>query len=612
MAMRLPRSFDSCLHPVKRPNADSRSYSYVPCGNCICCVQKKQKKWEYRLFDELSCGRYTGLFITLTYDNEHLPLVCFEKDKDSGKINLQSCKLVTTRFRSGTVKDFNKTERVISPLSVHELSQFIKDEIPNFSQNHIIHYVERRFKNGKYFYNKEPKFAVAYKKDVQDFVSRLRIRLRREPLLRGLDTTFRYFICSEYGPTTFRPHYHGTLLFNNRTVAKFANKIGVFEAWQKQSLPRDKYGHSISQLINNAQANAAYVSKYVTSYTHLPAILHHKPFRPFHLQSISVPIGSSAITVTDFENMLLRGDLLRRYSYTDKDTKEQISVERPFSDSFIQRVFPKFLCHGSLDVPTITRLLTRILTYHSYGIPDYRPWLKEVYNLKFDTFYHKTVYKRITHTEFYHSHKFPADVYIPNKITTLQSCEVVDMDRYIRPQDPSKIAPYFLKCLGAHTDNVDVFLFGFDANRAVFKKLWRLFYECPWIVQDPRRYIDLYLRYYDVKSSQSFKMMSDFVEIACPTGKFTPQVFSAIYFDSLPPSNVPIWDLSSDEYDRFDRILSSFPDLCVEDFYDDSGKLKYCSMFDMPYYHENLQHARYRRRKDITRKQEKHDSSLNL
>lgn len=52
------------------------------------------------------------------------------------------------------------------------------------------------------------KFPIVVKKDVQDFIKRV-----RKAIYGNGAGTLRYFLCSEYGPTTLRPHYH-LLLFN--------------------------------------------------------------------------------------------------------------------------------------------------------------------------------------------------------------------------------------------------------------------------------------------------------------------------------------------------------------------------------------------------------------
>lgn len=88
----------------------------VPCGKCEACLSRKRQDWYFRLKQELK-QHVSSHFITLTYDEEHLP--------PDGCVKKRDCQLFMKRLR-----------KAIEPYKV------------------------------------------------------------------------RYFLCSEYGPTTFRPHYH--------------------------------------------------------------------------------------------------------------------------------------------------------------------------------------------------------------------------------------------------------------------------------------------------------------------------------------------------------------------------------------------------------------------
>lgn len=69
-----------------------------------------------------------------------------------------------------------------------------------------------------------PKEGVK-KKDIQDFMKRLRSRLE----YKGLDTTnLRYFVVAEYGTNTMRPHYHG-LFWNFPYFDRFIDKIDIIQ-----------------------------------------------------------------------------------------------------------------------------------------------------------------------------------------------------------------------------------------------------------------------------------------------------------------------------------------------------------------------------------------------
>lgn len=62
----------SCFHPISIKDALTGYPVSVPCNKCIGCLSDKRKMWSYRIKEELkSCDR--SLFLTLTYNDEHLP-----------------------------------------------------------------------------------------------------------------------------------------------------------------------------------------------------------------------------------------------------------------------------------------------------------------------------------------------------------------------------------------------------------------------------------------------------------------------------------------------------------------------------------------------------------
>lgn len=79
----------SCLYPVKiavKSDKAGNRYNYkgrksnqsyglsVPCGHCVNCIEQKTRQWTYRLIAQNHTSKYDKMaFITLTYDDEHLP-----------------------------------------------------------------------------------------------------------------------------------------------------------------------------------------------------------------------------------------------------------------------------------------------------------------------------------------------------------------------------------------------------------------------------------------------------------------------------------------------------------------------------------------------------------
>lgn len=96
-----------CLRYIKlkTKNESGTRYGYVPCGVCEDCRRKEQNAWRFRLMSEFTTLKQKGWhvgFITLTYDDRHLPKIpkrlfkddreykeipCFSRKDVSGFIN---------------------------------------------------------------------------------------------------------------------------------------------------------------------------------------------------------------------------------------------------------------------------------------------------------------------------------------------------------------------------------------------------------------------------------------------------------------------------------------------------------------------------------------------
>lgn len=71
-----------CLSPVTIRNPQYMSdhsntktfYINVPCGHCASCLANRANQWTFRIEKELDVSS-SAYFVTLTYDNDHLPLL---------------------------------------------------------------------------------------------------------------------------------------------------------------------------------------------------------------------------------------------------------------------------------------------------------------------------------------------------------------------------------------------------------------------------------------------------------------------------------------------------------------------------------------------------------
>lgn len=183
----------------------------IPCGRCIGCRLDYSRRWADRMMLELETAK-KGVFVTLTYDDEHLPVSEYE---DTGIWNITDKELIR---KKGLVFDGD---------------QWLK-----------------------------PKYGTLKKKDCQDFMKRVR---KHWP-----DIRIRFFLAGEYGDgvnSTKRPHYHvilfGIGLDDLGSLVRFGkNELGQDYFISKEMEERWSNGHVL--VTDVSWATCAYVARYVT------------------------------------------------------------------------------------------------------------------------------------------------------------------------------------------------------------------------------------------------------------------------------------------------------------------------------------------------------------
>lgn len=125
--------------------------------------------------------------------------------------------------------------------------------------------------NSKLYNDKLEIYPAVNKSDVQKFFKRFRKRF--EEYYKKTDRKLSYFLVSEYGPNTLRPHYHA-ILFNVPILSKISEiqdfKITqvLHEVWNNGHITCDKCNEN----------RIAYCTKYLCCQTILPKY-YDKPFR---------------------------------------------------------------------------------------------------------------------------------------------------------------------------------------------------------------------------------------------------------------------------------------------------------------------------------------------
>lgn len=143
----------ACFHPVDIIDPKTNQPVQVPCGACIGCLSSKRSDWAFRLKIE-SQHCVMPVFFTLTYNEACVPI----------------CK-------TENLSTYHETER-----DTKEILR-LKDVTDPGTYSRVVS-----------------------SRDICNFIKKVRTYYPY--------WNIRYFITSEYGPKTFRPHYHGLFFVN--------------------------------------------------------------------------------------------------------------------------------------------------------------------------------------------------------------------------------------------------------------------------------------------------------------------------------------------------------------------------------------------------------------
>ena len=286
-------NIDYCEHPKRIINPYTHERVWVACRRCKCCLNKKTSAWSGRVANECKLHAYSA-FVTLTYDNEHLPLYQPECMNERGEMVWTSNRFCDEKVIVGNY-DFIK----VSNSDVQ---------------------------------------AVAYccKSDIVKFFKRLRSKLSYYFKKHHIITNekIRYFVCSEYGPKTLRPHYHAIIWFDSEEVARVIEKM-LSSSWSN--------GFTDFEYVNSTAPQ--YVAKYVSGNFVLPEILQHDACRTFHLQSQAPSVGYRSDDYEKFEKEVIDGC----YGHFEYDSSSQSSVFVQPPGTLETRCFPKCREYRSLS-----------------------------------------------------------------------------------------------------------------------------------------------------------------------------------------------------------------------------------------------------------------------
>ena len=261
-----------CQHPRTVVNKYTRESVVVPCGSCPSCILRRSAIQTNLLTTYSAQFRYV-YFVTLTYapcflptlevsiietctgDVADVPCVPDINDLDAGDPNTY-----LFGFRSVPRTAFVK-------LKGSTVERTFKDPEVRFS--YPMKPKDLLSILGKVKHNVPNRIPYICNRDLDLFLKRLRSYYPDEKI--------RYYAVSEYGPTSFRPHWHLLLLSNSE---RFSETIceNVSKAWS--------YGRCDASLSRGFAAS--YVASYVNSFVALPDFYTQMPkvVRPKSFHSI--------------------------------------------------------------------------------------------------------------------------------------------------------------------------------------------------------------------------------------------------------------------------------------------------------------------------------------
>ena len=289
----LLKAVDHCQHRSFITNRYTGARIAVDCGQCDYCIHKKAQKASMRVKTGGSAFKYS-YFVTLTYDNEHIPLM--------------NCKVLHSEYEdvvgiSGDIHFGDEYHHYI-PVSEYQCDdnsalrhiffeqvqgtvpydREIKEYVPVkdnwfLSMDAIRSFigktqsVEKTDYSVSAQYGRDNLIPFLNYVDVQNYIKRLRKHLFK---ILGSYETLHFYAVGEYGPVHFRPHYHLLLFTNSDEVAEVLRQCHN-KSW--------KLGRSDFQ--RSAGGASSYVASYVNSLCSAPLLYRScRAFRPTSRASV--------------------------------------------------------------------------------------------------------------------------------------------------------------------------------------------------------------------------------------------------------------------------------------------------------------------------------------
>lgn len=373
---------DHCQHRSFITNRYTGQRIAVDCGQCDYCIHKRAQKASMRVKTAGSAFKYS-YFVTLTYDNEHIPLM--------------NCEVLHSEYEDALSisgdKVFGYEKHSYIPVSEYSCSDSshlrhifftqVQGTVPYnressqyepvkdnwfLSMDAIRSFIAKT--RSATPYGKEGALSAGYGDnlipylnyvDVQNYIKRLRKHLKTA---LGSYETLHFYAVGEYGPVHFRPHYHILLFTNSKEVSQVLRRCHV-KSW--------KLGRSDFQVARGGASS--YVASYINSFSSTPMLYRScRAFRP--RQRASLGFFEKGEVFEEGEDIyhaiekkidsVVNG---RIYNFNG------ISVNSTPPMSYIRTLLPRFSSARYDDAAAIARIIRAVASAPKrmarFGIIDY-------------------------------------------------------------------------------------------------------------------------------------------------------------------------------------------------------------------------------------------------
>ena len=377
----LLKAVDHCQHRSFITNRYTGQRISVDCGQCDYCIHKKAKKASMRVKTVGSAFKYSW-FVTLTYDNEHIPLM--------------ECKVLHNEYEDALSisgdKVFGYERHSYIPVSEYQpedssslrhifftqvqgtvpYDREIKEYVPVrdnwfLSMDAIRSFIQKTQSVDNSVYPVAERYGLnnlipfLNYVDVQNYIKRLRKHLFSQ---LGTYETFHFYAVGEYGPIHFRPHFHILLFSNSKEVSKVLRQCHD-KSW--------KLGRSDFQIARGGASS--YVASYVNSLSAAPLLYRAcRAFKPRQRASLGFFEKGEVFeegedvyhAIEEKIDSVING---RLYNFNG------IGVKSTPPMSYIRTLLPRFSSARYDDATAIVRIIRAVASAPKriarYGIIDY-------------------------------------------------------------------------------------------------------------------------------------------------------------------------------------------------------------------------------------------------